>query len=189
MDLRAHLDKCLANLTSQLASNLSPTNPADSKVQSSFGLDRRDSTARKASLKIGNDMISLTTSVAQNAAERRVDKTRRLIGRYIDLNSKDGIWGGDEEAQRALANLKEIKLEGKLRACWRNLTKYKVHWHEQEGVSLKSEEHKHYLNELTEHFYTNMTRMIRRACRSEQANFKSGLIGVVQQNLIMMQAF
>lgn len=182
VDLRAHLDKCLANLTSQLASNLSPTNPADSKVQSSFGLDRKDSTARKASLKIGNDMISLTTSVAQNAAERRVDKTRRLIGRYIDLNSKDGIWGGDEEAQCALANLKEIKLEGKLKACWRNLTKYKVHWHEQEGVSLKSEEHKHYLNELTEHFYTNMTRMIRRACRSEQANFKSGLIGEVLQH-------
>lgn len=183
-DLPEHLNKCLTNLsessTDQPTNTLSPVRNNQLKSDSELNLDK-SLLARKASLKIGNDIISLTTNVARTAAERRIEKTRKLIGKYIDLNSKDGIWMADEEAQLALSNLKQVKLENKLNLNQRNLTKYEVLWNEQEGISLKSDEHKHYLNDLTEHFYTNLTRMIRKAGKHEQ-DFKTGLIGEVLQH-------
>lgn len=183
-DLQDHLTRCLSNLSQsnsdQPIDSLSPSQTNQQKSEPNLKL-RKNSLARKASLKIGNDVISLTTSVAQTAAERRIEKTRKLIAKYIDLSSKNNTWVADEEAQLALSNLKQVKLENKLKQNHRNLTKYEVSWNEQEGISLKSDEHKHYLNEMTEHFYTNLTRMIRKAARHEQ-DFKTGLIGEVLQH-------
>lgn len=189
-DVRAHIDKCLAslaNLSNQISAvsecQSGSGSPASSKLDSNGTNqkpgERKDSSARKASLQIGDDSICLTTGNVQNAAQRRLDKTRKLLSRYVDLVSRDSQWLVDEEAQNALHYLKEKKLEAKLRG--RSLTKFQVQWHEHDGISVKSDEHKHYLAELTEHFYANLTRMIRKAAKSEQ-QLKSGLIGEVLQH-------
>lgn len=199
VDLRANVVDCLQQLNSpedvgspkQLdttsalhKSQLQQQNSRGERQEAHGKLEgRRESTMRKASLKIGDDTIRLTTSGAQTAAGRKVERVRRLIGRYIDLSVKDDQWQVDEEAQVALQELKENKLKAKLNPKGKNLTVFEIHWDSNEGMSLKSEEHKQYLNQLNEHFYANLTRMIRNAVKNEQSKVKSsGLIGEVLQH-------
>lgn len=183
LDLKNQTDECLAKLlpisTQQLSTTSTPTTPHDHNQLPSR--DRKDSQSRRASLKIGDDVINLATSAAQNAEERSVERQRRLLGRYIDMRCKSNIWTIDEEAQEALNNLKSTKIETKFKSDSRNLTRFKIFWHEQDGVSPKSEEHKRYLNELTEHFYTNLTRLIKKASKNKKT-FKSGLVNEVLQH-------
>lgn len=184
LGLKEQMEDCLAKLSPISSQQLTATSASTSEGQDPNQLparDRRDSQTRRASLKIGDDVISLTTSGAQTASERRVERERRLIGRYIDMCCKGNIWKPDEEAQAALAELKEVKLENKLRHYGRNMSKFKVFWHEQDGISLKCDEHKRYLNELAEHFYAHLTRMIRKAAKNEQTS-KSGLINELLQH-------
>lgn len=188
VDIREHLDRCLAGLMEDSGPSsphqLDTNSPSDGVNQAR----RRKSSggggeARKASLKIGDDSVTLATSNARTAAERRVEKTRRLIGRYVDIKSTgDGHWQLDEEAQAALRNLKFNKLASKMSPSSKNLTMFEINWNEQDGLTAKSEQHKQYLAELTEHFYTNLTNMIKKASKSESAQVKSGLIGEVLQH-------
>lgn len=177
VDLKAHLERCLTSLSASSSNQLG----ASSAVEQGNQQDRRDSQARRASLKIGEDVINLTTSQSQTASERKIERTRKLISRYIDLIANNNNWRLDQDAQAALSLLRDTKLETKLRTNGKNLIKFNVLWHEQDGISLKSDEHKHYLNELTEHFYVNLTKMIRRAAKDQQ-EFKSGLIGELLQH-------
>lgn len=186
LDLRTQMEECLAKLSpffgQQLSASMSPGSPNNGQDSNQLpASERRDSQTRRASLKIGDDVISLTTSAAQNANERRLERQRKLIGRYIDMCCKANVWTLDEEAQAALTTLKEVKLGAKLKDDGRNLTKFKIFWHEQDGISLKSDDHKRYLNELTEHFYSHLTRMIRKASKHGQ-KFKSGPINEVLQH-------
>lgn len=205
-DIGDHLQSCLDNLasfTSNLDSTcgtqsqkmLSPSlNDCEADQTQGAGQDadnssgrrrsRSDSQSRRASLKIGADSINLTTSQSQNAAERKVERTRKLLGKYVDLLADNNVWKLDEDAQAALRVLREKKLTGKLRLNGKNLNRFEVSWHEQEGVSLKSEEHKKYLNELTDHFYNSLSSMIRKSARSsQQQQLKmSGLLGEVLQH-------
>lgn len=194
VDLRSRLEECLS------AAPESVTMPANqlsaeprrrssrSDSSSDVGTGRRDSKTRRASLKIGDDSILLTTTTATTAAERRREQARKLIGRYVDLqvSPETGQWRLDEDAQAALRDLKDNKLVAKLSALVdHNLKMFKVHWAEHDGLSAtRSDEHKNYLKELTEHLYSELTKMIRRSARIEldKAYINHGLVGEVLQH-------
>jgi len=217
VDIREQLSRCLGDLAkstspegtlnpvrsrSQLdVLSAPPSGPVAGGLQAGKGpsgatLTRGSQSSgksKRASLKIGDDSISLTTSGAQTAAERKVERTRRLIAKFIDLKSgekEDGTneWSLDEEAQEALHSLRDEKMEARLssRGKGRNLSKYEISWHESEGVSSKVDEHKKYLNDLSEHFYAQLSTMIRRAVREEQklrgTRSTAGLIGELLQH-------
>jgi len=175
VDLRDQVQKCLIDQISELESHTQAGEPSSTSGSSSKGTQ-----VRKASLKIGEDVISLNTSGSQGG-KRKSEKSRRLIGRYVDLVAKDNVWTVNEEAQKALAELRDTKLEAKFKSNVRNLTKFRVSWNEAGGISVKSEEHKRYLNDLTDHFYHNLKRMIRKASK-ERHESKSGFIGEVLQH-------
>lgn len=195
VDLKSRLEECLSAHPAE-AVNLPPnqlsaeprrrTSRNDSSSDISTG--RRDSKTRKASLKIGDDSILLTTTTATTAAERRREQARKLMGRFVDLHvsSETGQWHLDEDAQAALNDLKNNKLVAKLSSLMdHNLKLFEVHWAEHDGLSAtRSDEHRHYLNELTEHLYSQLTKMIRKSARIEldKAHVNQGLVGEVLQH-------
>lgn len=207
VDISDHLSKCLASAASATAS-VGASSAASKRLQSPLevslqpdsvsrrnlaqkstmgrGSSNRNERARRASLKIGGDSISLATSGAQTAAERKIERTRRLIAKFIDLKmNEDGDWELDQEAQEALRTLKDNKLNSRLLVNKKNLNFFQVHWHESEGICSKFEEHKRYLNNLSEQFYSQLTRMVRNAVRGEQKDRvikTGGLIGEILQH-------
>lgn len=185
VDLRSKLEDCLFAQpeSSQQLSAEPQQQERNADVQG-----RRDSKTRRASLKIGDDSILLTTTTATTAAERRREQARRLIGRFIDLkvSPETGGWHLDEDSQEALKDLKENKFMNKLSSLvGHNMKQFEVHWADHDGLSAnKSEEHRVYLNELIEHMYAQLTKMIRRSARIEldKAHFNQGLVGEVLQH-------
>lgn len=185
VDLRTKLEDCLTS-HSEASQQLS-AEPQQQDGESDLS-GRRDSKTRRASLKIGDDSIFLTTTTATTAAERRREQARRLMGRFIDLKvyPETGNWYIDDDSQEALRELKEKKLKGKLsNLIGHNMKQFEVHWAEHDGLSAnRSEEHRVYLNELIEHMYSQLTRMIRRSARIEldKAHINQGLVGEVLQH-------
>ncbi|CAG2108893.1 unnamed protein product [Medioppia subpectinata] len=107
----------------------------------------------------------------------KIDATNtRVVEKFIDLTAKGDI---DREAQTLLNHLRDTRLIAKIFAP--NLVKFTVDWNPKQGLDI--EQHFEYLKEFCEHFYNNITKLVRKAMRREDRSPFGSLFNEILHHL------
>lgn len=114
---------------------------------------------------------------------RIIDDIKRHLNhnkawRFIDMVNQEKI---DEEAQEILTNLRDNQVLDKMENS--NISKKTVKWSEQGGIS--KEEHRQYLHEFGDTFYTGVKQLIDKAVQEELRLAHDDLYIEVLQHLTM----